>query len=158
MVHMGTTTFTFFAALEKFLLEDGMLAEVKPRDNGYFQFKVGVQSGNYTIKIVHHSGYFICSATQSRRSTFGCYYENVYDDMWIVLTSAASDQILLPGIQGLTLEANVLSSNTSFAIYNDVIELSQGQEMRFWYKEDLLKSNTDDNLGVVKFYAYALKQ
>ena len=135
-----------------------MLAEVKPRDNGYFQFKVGVTSGSYKIKIVHHSGYFTCSL-QGHLSSLGCYVPGYLDQMWILLTSD-SDQVLLPGNQGSTLEAGVYPRNTSFAIYNDVIQLSLGQKMRFWYKEDLDESTgpKDDNGGSAKFYAYALMQ
>ena len=131
---------------------------MKPRDNGYFQFKVGVPSGSYKIKIVHHSGYFTCSPL-GHQSNFGCYLPGYFDNVWIMLTSD-SDQILLPGIQGSTIEAGSHPRNTSFAIFNDVIQLSLGQKMRFWYKEDL-DGNTgpeSDNGGSAKFYAYALMQ
>lgn len=132
---------------------------MKPRDSGYFQFTVRVPTGKYKIKIVHQSGYFTCSP-QNHQSTLGCYLPGAFDDMWIIVTNT-SDQTLLPGANGYTLEANVKRSMTSYAIFNDVIQLSQGQQLRFWYHEDLHPTaNTPewDNNGIVKFYAYAIKQ
>ena len=140
-------------------MESGPIAQVKPRDSGYFQFKVRVPSGKYKIKIVHQSGYFTCSL-QGHQSTLGCFVPDYLDAMWIILTDV-SDRWLLPWLKGFTLEANVKPSMTSFATYNDVIQLSQGQQLRFWYYEDLFPSASrpeGDNNGLVKFYAYAIKQ
>ena len=140
-------------------MESGPIAQVKPRDSGYFQFKVRVPSGNYKIKIVHQSGYFTCSP-QGHQSTLGCFFPGHIDTMWIILTDS-SDRLLLSWINGVTLEANVKPSMTSFATYNTVIQLSQGQQLRFWYYEDLFdiaRLPEWDNNGLVKFYAYAIKQ
>ena len=140
-------------------MDSGAIAQVKPRDSGYFQFTVRVPSGKYKIKIVHESGYFTCSPL-NHQSTLGCFYPEVFDDMWIILTDT-SNQKLLPGANGYKYEANKKRSMTSFALYNDVIQLSQGQQLRFWYFEDLFSSvHTPewDNTGLVKFYAYAIKQ
>ena len=132
---------------------------MKPLNDGYFQFKVGLPSGNYQIKIVHLSGYFICS-DRLDTSTLGCYHPLGADAVWIVLTSDTSNQILLPGPKGLTVEAGVRPSQSSFAIYNDVIQLSEGQNLRFWYKEDIDHSTGPewDNKGIVKFRVYATNQ
>ena len=132
---------------------------MRPRDNGFFQFKVGVPSGNYKVKIVHKSGYLTCSML-NHTSTLGCFFPGGNPDaMWIVLTNDTSEEILLPGPKGMTLEANVRRSNTSFAIYNDSIELSEGENLRFWYKEDFDHSTGPewDNNGVSYFYVYVIK-
>eukprot|EP00112_Aurelia_sp_Birch-Aquarium-sp1_P004081 Seg1464.6 transcript_id=Seg1464.6/GoldUCD/mRNA.D3Y31 product="hypothetical protein" protein_id=Seg1464.6/GoldUCD/D3Y31 len=137
--------------------KDGIV-EVKPRDHGFAQVTVTVQSGKYKIKIVHHSGFFVCSPDVRSTSTLGCKVREI-DQFWIVVTDI-NNKIILPGPKGFTLDGKNTPSQTKFAIYNDVIELRKGQQIRFWYMEDLLKSDwsTADNSGGVKFYAYAIKQ
>eukprot|EP00112_Aurelia_sp_Birch-Aquarium-sp1_P010170 Seg2185.6 transcript_id=Seg2185.6/GoldUCD/mRNA.D3Y31 product="hypothetical protein" protein_id=Seg2185.6/GoldUCD/D3Y31 len=136
---------------------DGIV-EVLPRDHGFAQVTVGVQSGKYQIKIVHHSGYFVCSTEDPQKSTLGCKYKTLVDKFKIVVTDI-NNKIILPGPKGFTLDGKNTPSQTTFAIYNDVIELRKGQQIRFWYSEDLKSDwSVADNSGGVKFYAYAIRQ
>ena len=133
--------------------------EVKPRDSGFAQVTVGVQSGKYKIKIVHHSGFFICSPRTDLRSTLGCRVASI-DGFWIVVTDI-NDKIILPSSKGYTLDGNIYASQTKYAIFNDAIYLRKGQQIRFWYKEDLkpeVAPDDLDNRGAVKLYAYAIRQ
>ena len=135
--------------------------EVKPRDSGFAQVTVGVQSGKYKIKIVHHSGFFLCSPKAEFTSTLGCRVDWI-DQFWIVVTDI-NDKIILPSSKGFTLDGNKSPSQTKYAMYNDAVYLRKEQQLRFWYSEDLkpdpsVAKDDLDNSGAVKFYAYAIRQ
>ena len=117
---------------------------------------VDVPHGKYKIKMIHQSGFLSCywRYNPSEKSNFGCIIEGRVNVILIIVTDSQNN-ILLPKQNGYSHDGNI--SNSKYLIFNDVIELKPGQQLRFWYKEDLeTVSSESDNAGVSKFYAYAM--
>ena len=66
------------------------------------------------------------------------------------------NKVLLPKSKGYFHDGKI--SKSQFVVFNDVIELYPGQQLRFWYKEDLNNWSQHDNGGVAKFYVFAILQ
>eukprot|EP00112_Aurelia_sp_Birch-Aquarium-sp1_P021542 Seg583.4_Seg583.2 transcript_id=Seg583.4_Seg583.2/GoldUCD/mRNA.D3Y31 product="hypothetical protein" protein_id=Seg583.4_Seg583.2/GoldUCD/D3Y31 len=123
----------------KFQKKSDGLIEVGSKDNKYASVTVDVPHGKYKIKLIHHSGFLKCSTYYLfKRSNFGCIKEGESDVILIVVTDN-QDKILLP--KGFLTQAAYShdgnKSNSKYIIFNDVIELKPGKQLRFWYTEDL---------------------
>ena len=133
---------------------NGGLVEVGARDNAFAEVTVDVPRGKYKIKLTYHSGYLSCIGNHI--STFGCLTDTI-DRILIVITDRQNN-ILLPKSNGKGYSHDGHLSKSQFVIFNDIIVLHPGQQLRIWYKEDLDKSGYEDNSGTSKFYVRAILQ
>ena len=62
---------------------------------------------------------------------------------------------LLPGNKGYRHEGNY--GNSTYIMFNDIIHLQQGKELRLWYSEDLRNYYDSDNAGTSCSYVLARK-
>ena len=144
--------------IDKYPLEgqDNRVIKMGARDELFGSVTVLVPRGKYKIKLVHHSGFLKCAEGDLHNTTFGCLYLPWnYDKIESVLTDNRN-KVLLPKENGYSHDGRI--SRSQFIIFNDVIELHPGKQLRFWYKQDLKNGTEHNNSGFSKFYAYALLQ
>ena len=134
--------------------KNGGLIQVGAKGDQFASVKVDVRRGKYKIKLVHHSGFLICDT--SFRTNFGCDVPRANVDRIEIMVTDNQNKVLLPKGKGYSHDGK--RSKSQFVIFNDVIELYPGQQLRFWYKEDLEFVYEHDNSGVAKYYAYAILQ
>ena len=134
--------------------KDGRLIQVGAKGDQFASVKVDVHHGKYQIKLFHYSGFLICDT--SYRTNFGCLVPRRNVNRIEIVVTDNQNKVLLPKGKGYSHDGK--RSNSQFAIFNDIIELHPGQQLRFWYKEDLEAVYENDNSGVAKFYAYAILQ
>ena len=136
--------------------QDNRVIEIGARDDQFGSVTVLVPRGKYKITLEHHSGFLNCADDDIYRTTFGCYYRPWnYDKIEIVITDN-QNKVLLPKENSYTHDGRI--SRSKFIIFNDVIELHPGMQLRFWYKQDLQNVAESNNSGTSEFYAYALLQ
>ena len=133
--------------------DDGLI-QVGAKDDQFASVTVDVPHGTYIIKLVYHSGFLICDTYY--KSNFGCFSPRGNANRIDIVVTDSQNKVLLPKEKGYSHDGKI--GKSQFVIFNDAIELYPGQQLRFWYKEDLDNLSQSDNDGVSKFYAFATLQ
>ena len=136
--------------------DDGLI-EMGAKNDDFASVTVDVPHGKYKIKMIHHSGFLSCSMPYETK--FGCLYPPSNLNFIDISVTDNQNRVLLPKVtdsKGYSHDGNVSSSQ--YIIFNDVIELQLGQQLRFWFTEDRINGGDQDNGGVAKFHVYAMLQ
>ena len=136
--------------------DDGLI-EIGAKDDKFAPVTVDVPHGKYKIKMIHHSGFLSCF--MPLETTFGCLYPPSKLNFIDISVTDNQNRVLLPKVtdsKGYSHDGNV--SLSKYIIFNDVIELQPGQQLRFWFTEDRTNGGDQDNGGVAKFHAYGMLQ
>ena len=128
------------------------------RDNQFGKFLVPSSGRLASVKLVHLYGYVTCQkSVASYWSYWGCsiYHGSVKAHVNVAITTSAN-RILLPSSQFITVSSTKWSRIPGYNSFSPALVLSafsnppsvtQGQELRLWYGEDLVNSSEGDNAG-----------
>ena len=126
------------------------------RDHKYGNFTVDIQPGDYKLKLVHFSGGISCQSGFSY-APFGCvtYRKPTVSRMSVVITDDKNKKIL-PGSEGYMHDGN--DGNSTYILFENIVHLQQGRQLRLWYDEDFNDKWTHDNFGTSCAYVLARKE
>ena len=138
-----------------FSMNKGHIFEVGPSGNRYARILVDIPSGLYQLKLVSSTGFISCNGFDTSRLTnFGCISMTGLDDIMMVVTDNKNSQ-LLPGSRGYSHDGR--ASKSDYLTFNDQVQLTEGQEIRIWYRDDLNDNSESDNVGLTYFYVAAIR-
>eukprot|EP00794_Sanderia_malayensis_P007247 gene7247-8055_t len=128
---------------------------VGAKNSAFASLTVQVSTGRYKIKLVYVNGFVSCVPNYVTYYThFGCKL-STKDEIEMIVTQK-DNTVMLPGNQGVTHDGQ--KSRSTFVTYNDPVDLTYGQQLRIWHREDLHNSYEADNAGSVFMYVLAIKQ
>ena len=130
------------------------------KNNQFGKFTVPVGGRLASIKLVHFYGFVTCAVSiPYLYSYWGCsiYHSAVKDHVGVVITTS-TNHILLPSSQFMTDSKgkykwskipgyNSFSPEIVLSVFSNPPSVSEGQELRLWYNEDLMNANENDNDG-----------
>ncbi|XP_065053705.1 uncharacterized protein LOC135682654 isoform X2 [Rhopilema esculentum] len=139
-----------------FSMNKGHIFVVGPSGNQYARILVDIPSGLYQLKLVSSTGFISCNGfgDPSRLTNFGCISMTGDDEIMMIVTDNKNSQ-LLPGPRGYSHDGR--ASKSDYLTFNDQVQLTQGQEIRIWYRDDLNDNSESDNVGLTYFYVAAIR-
>lgn len=136
---------------------------VTPRDNGYGNMMYYQESKLVAaLKLKFHSGQIRCSDNEAYNSKWGCGDSRTYP-LNIIVTDE-SNHVIFPLPQYikangmwyyLPLVDPIYSDELVFVDFAHPLYLKEFDRLRFWYGEDLSKTDYMDNQGRVCFHVLA---
>ncbi|KAL9982508.1 hypothetical protein ACROYT_G004558 [Oculina patagonica] len=139
---------------------------VKPRDDGYGHLSYHGESKLVSaLKLKYVSGDIRCKSNEVYNSRWGCAEQTKYP-LNIIVTDA-SNHVIFPLPEFIKNKAAGMwyymplvdaewSDELVFADFGHPFYLKEGDKLRFWYGEDLMKYADKDNQGQVCFQVLAL--
>ena len=135
------------------------------RDNRFGKFLVPSSGKLASVKLVHVYGYVTCDTGKAYHwSYWGCgQHSSVKNHVDAVITTSGGS-ILLPSSQFITHATdkwslipgyNSLSPKLVLSAFSNPPSVTQGQELRLWYGEDLVNKYESDNGGTSCCDVYA---
>ena len=135
------------------------------RDNRFGKFLVPSSGKLASVKLVHVYGYVTCQKDKpSYWSYWGCGKHSSLSNHVDVAITTSSGSVLLPSSQFITDKThkwslipgyNSLSPELVLSAFSNPPSVTQGQELRLWYGEDLKNSSEGDNGGTSCCDVYA---